>query len=151
MCNIEFVQGKETHSSYWGKFYVKGLEEYHVLEEFDIPKPNNHCSYSGYCAYDLPENTIFTIFEQNGNKKGTDKFAFAICITSPDYFEWKADYGAGFIRGNFRTICWVDSRIKAPRLMNWWQKGDNSLAYAERCAMYIEKRGVKDLPPIDHT
>ena len=32
MATIEYKVGSESHSSSWGKFYVKGLEKYEVKE-----------------------------------------------------------------------------------------------------------------------
>lgn len=149
MANIEFIEGNESHSSYWGKFYIKGLEDFEVREDFDGEIHDNHHSYTGWVCNNLPEGQIFTIFEQNGNKRGTDTFIFAICIAGDaEFYDWKPQYGSGFIRGNFKLICKADSKTKAPRLMDWWTKGDGSLAYAQHCAAHIDKRGLKELPPM---
>jgi hypothetical protein len=150
MSNLEFVQGSEQHTSSWGKFYVKGLEEYQVREEHQGERHDNHHNYSGYDCVDVPEGTLFSVFEQNGDKRGTDLFIFVICITTDEVVTHReASYGNGFIRGNFREIVKINSKIKAPRLMEWWNKiPKQNLAYAEWCAECINKRGVKNLPSL---
>jgi hypothetical protein len=77
--NIEYVNGQEQHSSNWGKFYVKGLEKWEVKEDFDENRKDGHHTYQGYVCLDVPEGTVFTVFEQNGNKRGTDDYIFRIC------------------------------------------------------------------------
>ena len=146
--NIEFVQGNEQHSSYWGKYYVKGLESWQVKEDFSQNRKDNHYSNQGYVCLDVPENTVFTIFEQNGNKRGTDEFVFTICKAALPFSSNVASYGSGFCTGNFEIIIRAIGKTKGPRLLDWWTKrGDaDPLEYAQLCAKYIEKRGIKDLP-----
>lgn len=146
---LEFVQGQESHSSYWGKFYIKGLEKFQVAEDFMQNRRDRHHSYQGYVVLGAPSGTLFSIFEQNGSKRGTETFRFAICVIADEFCDWQTEYGAGFVRGNFKIIAKADSRIKAPRLMGWWNNGgDQSLELAEHCAAYIDKRGMKELPPM---
>lgn len=43
------------------------------------------------------------------------------------------------------------TKLKSLRLMDWWiaRPADaDPLAYAQHCAAFIEKRGVKELPPM---
>lgn len=150
MSNIEYVNGQESHSSYWGKYYVKGLEDWSVKEDFEQNKSNKHANYQGYVANDIPEGTVFTIFEQNGNKRGTDDFIFTICVTTDaEVYEDKAAYGDGLIQGNYKVICTSgNSKVKASRLMDWWISNKASIDFAEHCAKHIDKRGLKSLPPM---
>lgn len=100
---IEYVVGSESHTSYWGKFYVKGLESWEVKEEHDANRRDGHHSYAFLMA-DAPQGTVFTIFEQNGSKRGTDEFIFKICVvTGSDSIEHKATYGSGFCNGNYEV------------------------------------------------
>ena len=78
--NIEFVQGSEQHTSFWGKYYVKGLEFWQTKEDFTENISSKHEYYQGYVCLDVPAGTIFTVFEQSGNKRGTEIFSFMICI-----------------------------------------------------------------------
>lgn len=154
MANIEFVQGSESHSSSWGKYYIKGLEKYQVKEE--QPGGNyydKHNCYTGYVCLDIPEGTMLTIFEQSGNKRGTDTYKFSICVTSDaQYIDNEAEYGNGFIKGNYLVVASANTKILAPRLMNWWiESKDKSLAFAQWCAVNINKRGIKELPPMPPT
>lgn len=151
MSNIEFVQGQESHSSNWGKYYVKGLEKWQVKEDFECEINDRHHNYNGYVCNDVPEGTIFTIFEQSGNKHGTDTFYFLICQATDEQVEKdKADYGRAFIEGNFKILVRAEGKTKAPRLMGWWNDSkDHSLAFANHCAIYINKRGIKELPPLE--
>jgi hypothetical protein len=149
MSNIEFIQGQESHSSNWGKYYVKGLEAWQVKEDGQYTK---HETYTEYQCNDVPEGTVFTIFEQSGNKRGTDTFIFSICVTTDETVNTDdSAYGDGKIAGNFKILLQATGKVKAPRLMNWWEaRGKKDpVKYAEHCAAYIDKRGIKELPPIE--
>lgn len=148
MSNIEFVQGQESHSSNWGKYYVKGLESWQVKEDFEENCSDKHSSYQGYVCLDIPEGTVFTIFEQSGDKHGNDTFNFTICQAIDEIMgEDKAQYGSGFVTGNYKIIAQGLGKTKAPRLMGWWtESNDKSLAFALHCAKFIDKRGLKVLP-----
>lgn len=148
MSNIEFVQGQESHSSNWGKYYVKGLEKHQVKDDFEENCNDKHSQYRGYVCLDVPSGTIFTIFEQSGNKRGTDTFNFTICqATDENVSEDKAQYGSGFVTGNYEIITKGEGKTKAPRLMGWWIDSSNhSFEFALHCAKFIDKRGLKVLP-----
>jgi hypothetical protein len=146
--NIEFVQGSESHSSSWGKYYVKGLEQFQVKEDFDANRFDRHHSYQGYVALDIPDGTVFTIFEQNGDKRGTDEFIFSICVV--DQGSTKDDqssYGDGFCTGNYKIIAQGNTKTLAPRLMGWWIDSPvKTLEFAQHCAAHINTRGLKNIP-----
>ena len=151
MSNVEFVSGQESHSSNWGKYYVKGLETWQCKEDGNYDK---HHTYTEYQCNNIPEHTVFTLFEQSGNKRGTEQFFFSICITTDaEVSKDEASYGDGKCAGNFKVICRGEGKVKAPRLMTWWteQKPRNIdlVLFAEHCAKYIDKRGTKDCPPME--
>ena len=151
MANIEFIQGQESHSSNWGKYYVKGLEKWECKEDGNYDK---HQSYSEFQCNDVPEGTVFTIFEQSGNKRGTDVFHFQIFVTTDaEVSTDDSAYGQGKTAGNFKKLAHGDGKVKAPRLMNWWTeqkpKDVDPMAFAEHCQAYIDKRGVKNVPPME--
>lgn len=147
--NIEFVEGNEWHSSWWYKFYVKGLESYKVEEDFSQALRDTHHKYQGFVCLDIPANTVFSVFRQDGNKRGTDSFDFWLCRVLADKVETINAEKIAFCAGNFQIICHAEGRVKAPRLLGWWadNKGLQSLEFAQHCAEFITKRGVKDLPP----
>jgi hypothetical protein len=147
---IAFVNGQEEHSSNWGKYYVKGLENWQVREDFDENIWSKHETYQGYVCLDIPDDTIFTIFEQDGNKHGVNYYSYAICkTTSLSHNLDTASYGSGFCKGNWEVIVEGIGKIKAPRLMDWWiPSEDKSLQFAYHCDCYISKRGIKVLPPM---
>ena len=94
---LEFINGAEQHSSRWGKYYVKGIEKHAVKEDHPSNRRDNHHNYQFFVA-DLPVGALFTIFEQNGNKRGTEDFSYAICqYTGTEQAEHYAVYGDGFV------------------------------------------------------
>lgn len=164
MALLEYTVGNESHSSFWGKFYVKGLEKYEIKEGGSRTK---HESYAELAA-DVPDGAIFTVFSQSGNKRGTDAFDFYICEARRpgDTASCRIDGGCygkgGVIVGNYVILCRGAGTTKAPRLMGWWQKlGEKCAAYLNEdgklrtgtrkrfafwCAEHLEKRGLKELP-----
>ena len=145
MSNIEFVQGQESHSSSWGKFYVKGLEKWQVKEDFTENRQDKHHSYQGYSCLEIPENTVFSVFAQSGDKRGTDDYRFYVCATTDSQTEDIKGYG--WIDGNFKVVAMGETKTKAPRLLGWWANSPiKTLEFAQKCAVYIDKRGIKDLP-----
>lgn len=93
--NVEYVQGQESHTSYWGKFYVKGLEEYACKEDDDRNCNDRHHNYQMYCCNDIPEGTVFPVFAQDGSKRGTDLFEFYVCKVSDRPEDEQAAKAAG--------------------------------------------------------
>lgn len=150
---IEYVTGQSSHSSNWGKFYVKGLDNWAVREKDGEPESDNHATYSQYVCLNVPIGTIFTIFEQDGNKRGTSTFNFWICKISNSENKIESAFRlARHCTGNFEIVCHGEGKTKAPRLMDWWKQAENmdnqgKLDFALYCAEHISKRGLKDLPP----
>jgi len=52
------------------------------------------------------------------------------------------------IEGKFRIIAEANSKTYSPRLMEWWNAGDGSIAYAELCAKYLKPR-IKQIPQFE--
>jgi len=151
MASIEYVSGQESHTSNWGKMYVKGLEKLVVREDHARNGHDNHHSYQCYVGNDVPSGTVFTIFYQDGNKRGTESWDYLLCVADDQQPEQEIVYGYTdtFVRGQFRVIVKATGKVKAPRLMGWWDARPSSvspLAYAEHCAAWIDKRGVATLP-----
>lgn len=149
--DIEFVQGQESHSSSWGKLYVKGLEEWQIKEDFEENIQDKHHSYQGFVACEIEDNTIFTIFEQSGDKRGTHVFKFSIlrADSSLEKTKYQPEYGEGFLEASFEVIAEGLTKVKAPRLLGWWSESSKKdIDFARHCAIYIKKRGVKNLPPM---
>lgn len=146
---IDYCVGDEQRSSTWAKFWVHGLNA--AKEDQSVDKKSRDYEF---CCLDAPEDAMFSIFEQSGNKHGTDTYKFRICrATASAENEIVSSYtDRRYCKGNFEVIAEAFGTTKAPRLMGWWKEkpGDvDPLAYAKLCAAYIDKRGVKDLPTID--
>lgn len=150
MATIEYINGQESHTSNWGKFYVRRLERLVVREDHDRNRHDNHHQYQCYVGNDVPSGTVFTIFYQDGNKRGTDTWHYMLCVVddAADEQTIEYDYTSTYITGRFRVICKAVGKVKAPRLMGWWDARGTAdpLAYAEHCAAWIDKRGVAVLP-----
>ena len=153
MATIEYVQGQETHTSNWGKFYMKGLEKYAVREDFDENRHDRHKSYQGFACNDVPAGTIFTIFIQGGTKHGTDSFTFLLCEVVDDDLPAHREEGVyrqAWCSGPYRILCAGEGKVRAPRLMEWWitqrPAGVDLRGFALHCAAHIDKRGLKQLP-----
>jgi hypothetical protein len=170
---IEYRVGSETHSSAWGNFYVKGLEKWEAKEG---GKRDRHHSYTELVCLDVPNSTIFTVFDQSGDKHGTNEFNFFICeafiCEAQDTVPQQCIRGGcyrsgGYIEGNFAVIALGEGKARAPRLMDWWgdmpkkcaaflveKDGEKSFQegtrrrYALWCAEHISTRGLKDIPPL---
>lgn len=151
---VEYVSGSESHTSYWGKFYVKGLESVSVKEDDDANERGKHASYQFWMAEARP-GAVFTVFEQDGNKRGTDNWTYRICVASEaDQAEIKANYGRGRISGQFAVIAQGEGKIRAPRLMDWWDKKPanvDPLVWAAHLRDNIDKRGMKEPPALELT
>lgn len=149
---VEYISGQESHTSNWGKFYVKGLEKVVVKEDHSRNQHDKHHSYQCYVGMAVPDGCVFTIFYQDGDKRGTESWYYMICVTDSGAAEQTIEYGytGTFIRGCFRVVAQAKTLTKAPRLMDWWDKrgAADPLAYAQHCAAYIDKRGVAVLPPM---
>jgi hypothetical protein len=97
-----------------------------------MKKKNTHHFYQYYICLDIPDETVFSIFEQSGNKRGTQEFRFALCVINPNkHTKDKAVYGSGYCQGNYEIIVKTDSIIKSSRLLEWWNSNsEKSLKFA---------------------
>lgn len=69
------------------------------------------------------------------------------------YLKLSHSVTSGKCTGNFKVICQGEGKVKASRLMSWWNEQKpasvDPLLFAEHCAKYIDKRGIKDCPPME--
>ncbi len=161
-CNIEYVAGQELYELNWAEFLVNGLDKWAVREGGSIPDSDSHSASHPFVCLDVPENQVFTIFEQDSDKQlATDRYKFFICKASREMTRIESSYSdKRFIAGNFESICQGIGKTKAPRLHDWWisyvgdQDGNNrtneeKLAFANHCLNHINKRGIKALPAFE--
>ena len=148
---MEFLIGKEFHSSSWSKFYVRGLEDITSLEENG--RQDNHHYYNFYCIdpdvqTSKIEGCLFTVFIQEGDKHGTKRFQFYICeVDFQSEIQFiEAKQGEGYIEGHFKVLAEGVGKTKAPRLMGWWQQ-EQTKEFALACGEKIKVRGAKQ-PPV---
>jgi len=77
---------------------------------------------------------------------------FWICAVSEQFAEDRISiYPAGnvaSVQGKFQIIAHSDSKTYAPRLIEWWNKGDGLIEYAELCTNYLKPR-VKQIPQFE--
>lgn len=149
---LEYVSGSESHTSSWGKFYVKGLEKMVVKEDHARNERDKHASYQCYVG-EISSGVTFTIFEQSGDKRGTDTYIYRICQADASAPEMKIEsvYGSGMISGRFVILAQANSKIKAPRLMGWWDARPANIdpaTWAQHCAAHIDKRGLVEIPAL---
>jgi len=151
--NIEYVSGKESHTSNWGEFYVFGLDNWAVKEDSPVNRRDNHHSYQLRVCNDVPVGTVFAVWERAGDKRGTHTYVirlYEVIASGPENVRLSADYGDGYIVGKFQLLAEGNGKVKAPRLWGWWKNSkDHSLAFAQHCAKWIEKRGIDVLPPME--
>ncbi|AFY75461.1 hypothetical protein Syn7502_03635 (plasmid) [Synechococcus sp. PCC 7502] len=136
--NIEYKHGEESGNATWVKFFINGLEKFAVKDG------------DKYQCKHIPESTVFTIFEQSGVKTSIDVFEFIVAQANPDGYEIFTT-GNQYIKGNFTVLVQGSGKVKAQRLMEWWQsyEGNQKYEYALHCAKYIDKRGLKFCPPLE--
>lgn len=138
MVKITYAQecdrnSRKTSGSY---FYVRT----HSLKEFE---------WSG--EWYLPEKATFSVYraEYHYYPVSTE---FWICSVSEQFKESRISiYPSGnvaSVSGKFQIIAESGSKIYAPRLMGWWNKGDGSIEYANLCAKYLKPR-IKEIPAFE--
>jgi hypothetical protein len=120
-CNIEYISGDESHTSTWAKFWVHGLDKWGVRENDGCPESDKHSTYHQFVCLDIPEGTVFTIFEQDGDKRGTNRYGFYICKASREICRIESGYDARrHCSGNFEILLEGIGKTKTPRLLGWW-------------------------------
>ena len=138
MIKITYAQecdrnSRRTSGSY---FYVRT----HSLKEFD---------FRG--EWYLEEGATFSVYRSEYHHYPLS-IEFWICSVSKDFEQNRISiYPSGnvaAVSGKFRIIAESSSKTYAPRLMEWWNKGDGSIEYAELCAKYLKPR-VKEIPAFE--
>jgi hypothetical protein len=117
-------------------FYVRT----HSLKEF---------SFQG--EWHLEEGATFSVYRSEYHYYPLS-IEFWICSVSEQFEEERISiYPSGSVEsveGKFRIIAYSNSKTYAPRLMEWWNKGDGSIEYAELCAKYLKPR-IKEIPQFE--
>ncbi|MEK0184811.1 hypothetical protein [Microcoleus anatoxicus] len=109
----------------------------HSLKEFE---------WSG--EWYLPEGATFSVYRSEYHHYPLS-IEFWICAVSEEFAENRISiYPSGnvaSVAGKFQVIAESDSKTYAPRLMQWWNKGDGSIEYAKLCVKYLKPR-IKEIP-----
>ena len=138
MIKITYAQecdrnSRKTSGSY---FYVRT----HSLKEFE---------WSG--KWYLPEGATFSVYRSEYHYYPLST-KFWICSVSEQFEKNRISiYPSGnvaSVQGKFQIIVESNSKTYAPRLMDWWNKSDGSIEYAELCAKYLKPR-VKQIPQFE--
>ena len=154
MQQLEYVTGKEQHTSNWESCFIFGLDAHVTREDHANNRRDNHHNYQCYAGSAVPDGVIFTVLYKTGDKRGTQAQEFFVAVTDSSQpeqtYTFPSSYRQVFITGRFKIIAFADTATKAPRLYEWWQARGNAnpLAYAQHCANHIDKRGLKALPPM---
>ena len=141
---IEGRNGSEQHSSAWGKFYCKNALGgwLGVLED---SHRDRHESYGDFAA-ELAPGTLFTVFTQQGDRRGTQDMRFAIAQADAGAEERTIAGGCygrgGRVTGRFRLLADANTKTKARRLLGWWQDApERTERYARHLGEQIAVRG----------
>jgi hypothetical protein len=138
MIKITYAQecdqnSRRTSGSY---FYVRT----HSLKEFD---------FRG--KWYLEEGATFSVYRSEYHYYPLS-IEFWICSVSEDFEQNRISIypngNVASVSGKFRIIAESNSKTYAPRLMEWWNKGDGSIEYAELCAKYLKPR-IKQIPQFE--
>lgn len=138
MIKITYAQqcdrnSRKTSGSY---FFVRT----HSIKEFD---------FNG--AWQLPEGATFSVYRSEYHYYPLS-VEFWICSASESFEENRISiYPSGnvaSVSGKFQIIAEANTKLYAFRLMEWWNKGDGSIEYAELCAKYLKPR-IKEIPAFE--
>lgn len=138
MIRITYAQhhkqnSRQTSGSY---FYVRT----HSLKEFD---------FAG--EWYLEEGATFSVYRSEYHHYPIST-EFWICAVGEsldlERISIHPSANVGFIEGNFQIIAYSNSKTYAPRLIEWWNKGDGSIEYAQLCAKYLKPR-IKEIPQFE--
>lgn len=134
---IEFVAGGAGIESYVVTNLGRWIQQDSVIDH----------KYAKYKCFNVPETTIFTIFQQFGLLS----HSYKICEVSSSWSKDEAEIGPGYCKGNYNVIVNVEGQEKVERLIGWWNRRPESpnlhWLYAQHCADYIDE-GVELLPPL---
>jgi len=129
----EYDQNSTRTSGTYFYVHTHSIKEFPFIGEWHLEEGSTFSVYrSEYYHYPLSPSTEFWI-----------------CAVGQDLDEERISTGnVASVQGKFQIIAYSDSKIYAPRLMEWWNKGDGSIAYAELCAKYLKPR-VKQIPQFE--
>lgn len=124
---------KRTSCSY---FYVRT----HSFEKFN---------FSG--KWDLSEGATFSVYRSEYHYYPLS-VEFWVCSVSKSFEENKISIypsrNVASVSGKFQIITESNNKLYAFRLMEWWNKGDGSIEYAQLCAKYLKPR-IKEIPSFE--
>jgi hypothetical protein len=148
---IEYIHGHGYVSpKHQWDFEVRGLESFAINK---VAPSAYYDDYRYWIADNVPEETLFTLAEYDGNSRHQNMCSFFICAAVSDQKNLiKTRYGNNMIDGNYRIVAHGDIHIRAQLLYEWWYRYSpyRTVDYAEHCALYMEKRWTKKkLPPMD--
>lgn len=110
-------------------------------------------SFSG--EWELPVNYLFTAYRAIYAYRCLKYIGFWICRVGKDLEENKLVFHNPhtrvlecFVEGKFETICFGAGKTYAPRLIDWWKKGEPTSEYAHLCAKYLKPR-IKEIPSFE--
>jgi len=138
MVKITYVQNccQNSQKTIGNYFYVRT----HSLDKFD---------FKG--EWHLPNNTTFSVYRSEHHNYPVSK-EFWICAVNEDLENERiGTYPSGdlaSIEGKFRIITEANHDPYSSRLMQWWNAGDGSIAYAELCAKYLKPR-IMQIPQFE--
>lgn len=138
MINITYAQEcrRNSRNTSGSHFYVQT----HSIEKLD---------FDGECY--LPEGATFSVYRSEYHYYPIS-VEFWICSVSENFEEDRISiYPSGNVAsvlGKFQIIAEADSKLYAFRLMEWWNKGNGSIEYAELCAKYLKPR-IKEIPAFE--
>lgn len=144
---IEYVQGEESHTSSWGKFYIKGNDG------IKVDSPANHRDrHHSYQAWMDVSPTVFSVWAQSGNKYSADGTHFYICQGSTEENKITG-YAGCHVTGGFEILAEAHTKHLATRLLQWWIRRPpdvDPVAYAKHLAECIKVRGLKEPTEMTH-
>lgn len=154
MQTLEYVSGREQHTSTWENMFVFGLDSFVTREDHPHNHRDGHHNYQCWAGNAVPDGVVFSVLYKAGTKRGTNDQQFFIAVTDSSQAEqtyyFPNSYGKVFITGKFRVIALATTATKVPRLAEWWRnRGDaDPFAYALHCANHINTRGLTALPAL---
>ena len=139
---IEGKVGAESHSSTWGKFYVKGVEL--VAEERTSDRHSNYTEG----AVQVEDGKILTVWASAGNKRGTDEADYWILMADTSQPISEIDNRYGNLKGRWQILAHGDGKVRAPRLLGWAKGKTLTATLARHYGSEIKRRGVATPAPL---
>lgn len=116
---LEARVGEETHSSRWGKGYLRGVK----LVADERQKANNYDYTTG--AAEVEDGTVFSWWMSRGSRRDTVGAEFFIleADSSADLIEMEGgcyNKGENYLRVRAKILARGSGKLKSARLLTWW-------------------------------